>query len=782
MAYQRPMVTVDQNMTITPTSNERDQPAFVFGPNYELHRFSESDEKEGTLVGHYDRFSLDGAPMNVPYPGVIDAEAVDKSFTKLHGDNVVVQLADLTPEDSDFVTLPEVDVPAAVRDENGGYTKLFFPGKRFVRRAVDGTIGECDIVPQDIVVGDQLLVTYIDTVGGNVTTRIRSKVTKVIYVTGPYDIDKYEDSGDSDPEITVAGTLITIEDAIPESANVNKVKAVLVGVFNGLEFTAKNFALAEAGYAEPGYQWEQPSKKITGSDGSKFYGVRIKDLYAFVVEYFNSSLDDEDDPQYCKVLFADLYVTYRELLTSYADTLHSLTGETEVANLLGKVTPDNPLAMGVYMAALNSTTDDGTEAPPVYFMAVPSDDADGYDAVLNKATLTDRVYILAPTTRDEAILEKVRSHCLDMSAKTVKQWRIAAASAEIPATVDRLNAAMDAQGDDFLAIPVSSSGVAVSDDATYNMLRIVKAMDDISGSQDTSLRSTVVVGDRVRFGYYINPWGEEAFDTYVIKRVINNYTVEVAMDDSDDTDDDIDCAHLVAADGNTHFLPSKIEIYHTYTAAETAEVVASVSREMASRRMLNVFPSVFKMDGVMMTGEFAACAVAGLVSATEPQQPITNVTVRGIDDIPLVYQTFNKTQLDTMAAGGTFIIAQDLPNDLVYVRHQITTAYPDGNLNTAELSITKNVDNISYAFAETFRPYYGKYNITPNLIAILENLASTLLTQLSGGASIYGPQLIASETEILYVRQNELMKDHVDVCIRLGVPYPCNNIDIVLTV
>jgi hypothetical protein len=198
--------------------------------------------------------------------------------------------------------------------------------------------------------------------------------------------------------------------------------------------------------------------------------------------------------------------------------------------------------------------------------------------------------------------------------------------------------------------------------------------------------------------------------------------------------------------------------------------------------MLNVFPSVFGNDGVALTGEFAACAVAGLVSATEPQQPITNVTVRGIDDIPMVYQTYSKADLDLMASGGTFIVCQDLPGDIVYVRHQITTAYPDGNLNTAELSITKNVDNISYAFAEAFRPYYGKYNITPDLLAILRNVASTLIDQFAGSTSTYGPQLIAEETEILFIRQNELMKDHVDIGIRLGVPYPCNNIDIVLTV
>ena len=53
MAYQRPMVTVDQNITIAPTSIEREQPAFIFGPNYELHRYSNAEEKPKTAIGTF---------------------------------------------------------------------------------------------------------------------------------------------------------------------------------------------------------------------------------------------------------------------------------------------------------------------------------------------------------------------------------------------------------------------------------------------------------------------------------------------------------------------------------------------------------------------------------------------------------------------------------------------------------------------------------------------------------------------------------------------------------
>ena len=752
MAYQRPMVTVDQNITIAPTSIEREQPAFVFGPNYELHRYSDAEEKPKTSIGLYDAFEHVSSPMIEAYPGAVDGEAVDSKsgYTKLTGDNVMLKLADLGVAD-----LPERNVPQAVRDANGGFTKLLFSGKAYIDYNTEGGNDPAarNTLPKNLSAGDMLLITYGS--GAN-QQHVKSSIVAVQYSDSGWQLD------DDSPSEGGAGTLVTIEDAIPEGAvDGGDVSVELVMVDQDVEFTRKNLYKYENEIANPGYQW------VEGAilDGQRtVYGVKVNELYADVTGYF-------DRDTLCKVIYADLYVTFRELVTSYSDSYHSVVGASEVANALGAVDPANPLAMGVYMAALNAATDDGDQSPPVYFMATPTDDVDGYAAVLNKATLTDRAYVFAPTTRDDAVLDLVKSHVLEMSTKTVKMWRIAAASADIPEEVARLSSADNVAGKGYFAIPVKSDASS----EVYDRLRVVKSTEDQTGNPDVAFRSTIVPGDIVRFGYRRSAWAGEpdTYDTYVVKNVVNNYTVQIKL--KEDEDGNVTGIPYSAT-------PSKIEIYHPYTRREYADVVASTSKHMASRRMINVFPSQFKDNGVLMTGEFAACAVAGLVSATEPQQPITNVTVNGIDDIPMVYQTYNNVELDIMAAGGTFIIMQDLPNDRVYVRHQITTAYSDGNLNTAELSITKNVDSISYAFAEVFRPYYGKYNITPDLIAGFRNLASQLCDQFAGSDSVYGPQLISEETSIQYVRQNALMKDRVDVGIRLGVPYPCNNIDIVLTV
>ena len=735
------MVTVDQNLTITPTSIERDQPAFIFGPNYQLHRYSNQSEKANTFVGTYV-----GSAMDVEYPLVMDDEQVDLShgYTKLTGDNVVVSLFAI----DGHPTLPEDNASEAYRSVNGGYSKLLYAGKRYVGKKSELDDG----LPIGLAVGDELLVSYTE---GGTETSIKTAVAEVQYSDDGFDIDN-EDSDSSSYE-GGAGTLITIDDTLPDDIDKNSVSVVIVKTLNAVEFPSKNLS------AGRGYLWTED--KIT-VDGKKVNGVRITDdLYVDISGYYDSTTS-------CKVVSADLYVTYRELNTSYSDTLHSVADASAVAELLDTVDPDNPLAQGVYTACLCAANDDGDEAPPVYFMAVPTDDLDGYKKVLNKITVTDRVYHITPTTRDEDVIDAVAEHVQSMSVKSVKRWRIGWVSKDAPKTIDRLDALMN-DGEDYVAVPIADPSAVGEAGAEYTFLRVCKSKTDTSGNPDTRFRSTLVPGDTVRFNFHTDGWGEYKHNEYTIKRIVNNYTVELT--------EPVDVDTGVESNGDS-FVPSKIEIYHTYTTAEYAEEIAKISRQLGSRRIYNVFPPTFEYNGVTMHGEFGACAAAGLVSATEPQQPVTNMTLRGIDNVPYTYMVYNNAELDVIASGGTFIIAQDLPNDRVYIRHQISTAYYEGNLNTAELSVTKNVDNISYAFDEVFRPYYGKYTITPDFIAILENVAGQLITRFGGSTSVYGPQLIARETFIRYIRQNTTLKDHVDVAIKLAVPYPCNNIDIVLTV
>ena len=714
----------------------------MFGPHYTLHRYSDASEKASTSIGAFT-----GSVLTRAYPGVVNPGSVDEGYTSLHGDNVVVKLADLGN-----VTLPEKGLDPAFLAVEGGYARLLFAGKAYVDTADDGTsVPRDNVLDRNLMAGDLLRISYKDTSSGTANVLI-TEIRSVSYSNTGFDLD-------GSPALTEAGagTLVTVADPIPETVGTEPVSASLVETLDGEAFGRRDETTDQSNK----WQWEQGTYEI---DGVTARGVKVNRLHVY----------DAVSGKYLEVLSADLFVSTRELDATFSGSIRSLVGASEVEKTLGEISPDNPLAMGVYMAALNATGDGGSAA--VYYMATPTDDMAGYADALSKATLTDRVYVLCPVTRDGGVIDMVKSHVNGMSDKAAKKWRIAAVSAEVPDAEPRLDASMNG-GRPYYAVPVSASaGLNPIANATFDMLRIVKSQDTNDGNADVSL--SLAAGDDV----YVytgskDKWGGAVRTAYKVARVVNRYTVQV--------DGKIDLAKgsgWAETDDQASYKPLKIEISHRLSAAERAEAVAAASRRLGTRRMVNVFPPSLRVGGETVTGEFGACAVAGLISATEPQQPLTNMKLGGIDGVPEVYSGYGEPDLDVMAAGGTFIIAQDMPGDAVYVRHQVTTAYSDGNLNTGEVSITKNVDSVAYAFAELYRPYYGKYNITPGLLSILDNLGAQLISQLCKDTGAYGPQLIEDGSEIKFVRQNELARDHVDVGVSLNVPYPCNNIDVVLTV
>ena len=127
---------------------------------------------------------------------------------------------------------------------------------------------------------------------------------------------------------------------------------------------------------------------------------------------------------------------------------------------------------------------------------------------------------------------------------------------------------------------------------------------------------------------------------------------------------------------------------------------------------------------------------------------------------------------------------QDRPGSKVYVRHQISTEYTSNNLMKAELSVTKNLDSISYYFAERFAPYIGKFNTSPALIRVLRNTLNGGLRALETdtAAGLYGPQVIADGTEVLYLRQSQVNRDHGECKVRLNLPVPFNYFDLDLEI
>ena len=690
--YEKPQVKVYQNFTEVNTATVGTQPAFVFGPAYQLYRYNNEDEHDLSQL-------VDGDGVGITYNGAeaITAEYpdnipnVDTSWDRMavFFEDAYAQLwnIDAVLLDTDSVVLPN------------GYTKEKFATYVGFKR-VDREVGP-RVRPGDFLANEAYQV-------------------EAVYANPKYNK-------------TATG------DVLKESAYIAKVDAVFdPSVLDGTAFKSievwqhyDSVNVPKEIYTEDNDNWEPNDASITIRAGVNVATTR-KEQPAQVVKA------------------ARIYVQFRFLDTTTASSIDHII---DVSEITGQIDPGNPLWYGVYLAKLNSGE------CPVYYMSTQGVELSRYIEVLKKATLTDDIYALCPMTDDKEIIDAVEGHVNEMSGPETKRWRIAF----IAPPVDEENTITDIDGKVMY--------LKVKNATAKTMLFVKSALDDTPDDK-VSAKKMFAPNDEITITYQ-GASGTDQTDIIQIDRIINDQLIQVRSLPAGITADSV---------------PDKVEkIVHRYTSSELADIVASTARHYADRRMYAVFPTEITqlVDGETMVvkGYFAAAACAGLCSSTLPQQPLTNMPINGIYDVPATYSRFDAIELNTMAAGGAFIVAQDLPYDVVYVRHQLSTATYQGNLLTRELSITKNVDSISYYLAESCDDFIGKYNITPELIRHVRVRLEASLTELKRDkGSLYGPQLLGENTEIISVDVHPTLADHIEAYIRINPPKPFNVLEIRLTV
>jgi len=517
-------------------------------------------------------------------------------------------------------------------------------------------------------------------------------------------------------------TLVT-EDALPEGEDITAIEFHLPQV--STEITSKRTQ------TPPVFNWEATADSVTINSG-----IEVQDT---------SWVDYDDSMPYIPVVSATMYLEYRSLVQDYAGSIYSLETAAQVADELGAIDEDNPLALGVYKALENSG------GQPVYFAGTRTDDLDGYNEILELIEKIDTVYSVVAMSEDDQVTDAVKAHVNAMSAEDVKRWRIGWATSALPKTTEILTAALNS-GEEWLAT------IAGTENKTLDI-----------ANTNASLLADVRVGDYVRLSFATDAWGDTTWEEIRIEELISNsrLMLETGLD----------------APVNE---PAKIEIFRQNRASEIADRVAATAESLGSRRMYYIAPLPAYVGGEEVSPIFVAAATAGLVSSMAPQRPLTNVTLTGFSEIPDAYRTFTRDNLNTMAAGGTFILAQDKQSGEIYVRHQLSTATSDGNLLTTELSVVKNLDAISYYYNGVLSPYIGRYNITPALLeTIRTDIAGgiSFLTSPYTGAGLIGPMVLdTDDTGIRSVEQHPTLKDHIVAIVDLDLPLPLNVLQLRLVV
>lgn len=172
---------------------------------------------------------------------------------------------------------------------------------------------------------------------------------------------------------------------------------------------------------------------------------------------------------------------------------------------------------------------------------------------------------------------------------------------------------------------------------------------------------------------------------------------------------------------------------------------------------------------VPVPGYMLAPAIAGQISGEDPEQPLTNIPIAGIERVKYSSDWFSDNQLNTMAEGGTYIMVQDQVTLPIYCRHQLTT--DTTSVETREVSINKSVDFTAKFLRRNIKNLIGRNNITDQFIKTLKVIMTGIGVQLVRDG-------VLADFNLLELKQDESQRDKVKVKISILAQYPSNYIEI----
>jgi hypothetical protein len=498
----------------------------------------------------------------------------------------------------------------------------------------------------------------------------------------------------------------------------------------------------------PLVNWEGGEDEITINSGI----VAYDDSWTDDGELVALDVYAEEDQEY-----GEVFVEYRAWRTDLCDSVETIDDTGNLGDIAGALHPDNPLKWGVYMALRNSA---GVEVK--YTSVCNPADADSWAEVLSLLVGRDDVYGLVPLTTDSTVLNLYAAHVASQSEPEEGLWRVVWTSLSGLPEIPLVSAGSTVPG---YASATTSDGEVC--------LTVIEDDPDTSGTQYTRVRcpagnsqfvtNGVRAGDTYRALYVSDGFGGTTYQEFTVAEVVSEE--ELLLETGPD------------AAVNT---ASRSEVWRTLTLTEEAQAIGGNAAAFGSRRVRAVWPDFAEDSGTVMAGYFVAAALAGLSSGVLPHQGLTNVEVGGLTALPRTSR-FNRTQLNSMAVQGAWIVAQDPISGDIFTRHAVTTGdYED--IEQREEMITRNVDSMSYRFKELYQPYIGKTNVT-EVVRGQIGLSTTQLLDLlrtENATNTLGGQLV--EGALDSVERHVTLRDRYVVNVTLTVPAPVNNIDVHLAI
>lgn len=473
----------------------------------------------------------------------------------------------------------------------------------------------------------------------------------------------------------------------------------------------------------------------------------LADLYATD----SSWVDSNGDPIPLPVISDDLavghnkvYVQYRAWLPTYVDTVSMLDDVGDIDEIPGPLVEENTLKWGVYKALLNNN------GQPVRFSGVADPtDLEAWTSVLDLIEERRDVYGLVPLTYDQDVLDATKAHIDSMSNEFYAAWRGGWYGLEGVTSKTLISANLSSDGEVVLATTEDDPGTSGTQ---YTLLRVT------SGNADLEALG-IKAGDKVRYKYTTNAWGDVTYTTFTVDEVLTAET-----------------ARLVSGTTAEEATPIKVEFFRNLTKTEQATEISNNARVWDSRRIKAVwFDNV--TGGQPTTPNYFVCAaLAALTGGVAPQQGVTHISLNGFAGLSGRASYFSRTQMNAMAGNGVWIVVEHT-DGTIFNRHAVTTAAYNEPKFREEMYV-RNSDSVSYYFWDLLYPYVGKYNVTDDVIAQIETdiKAGGNYLKTNGATPLLGGQL--NEATLLRIGRHPTFPDRIEAFLRCDGPFPLNNPDL----
>lgn len=421
---------------------------------------------------------------------------------------------------------------------------------------------------------------------------------------------------------------------------------------------------------------------------------------------------------------ADVYVNYREQLVSETNVL--VAGDsTGLADFIGEISPENPLAMMAYCAQLAGTS-------AFYVMAVESEDYSSYVKAIDVALRYENVF--SPITHKQTpdVIAYLKKKQAEYNAPEIAQFK----KLWIADNTEKDSVIFDKTKD---GVSLMFTSVTQGDKGVVTLLK-----GDL-------IEAGVVAGDVLVIPNYYNAKTKSYVKkSYTISKVTGTSSIEIRKPDVAFT------------------TPVIGYIIRNLSNLEYAEVVANKAAGYNSPFINYVWADHPVCTGYGEIGmNYLAVTLAALRAASAPHAPLSDVVVPGWT-VADTY-SFSDADLDIMNNKGVWIVFQDRFGSVV-TRHQLTTTQ-DGTM-AEEDSAVSNACNIVRSLRSMLYKYRGDANVQS---AMINSFYLDLVVALGDIAARAYPDKIGSQ--LISYGINSLVQDpdnkaRLLLSLNLEVPEP----------